>query len=163
MSTEKSAVISNCGLYRYELRRVWEPDKGIVNFIGLNPSTADAETDDPTIRRCINFARDWGYGGLIITNLFATRLTDSKQLHLVNFPVGPDNDWWLRHAANEAKIVVAAWGAHPLAPKRGKRALNVILDDFACAPIHCLALTKDDQPRHPLYLRGDLKPVRYDP
>ena len=76
----KSAEISPCGLYRYSLTRKWEAWKGTVNFIMLNPSTADAQEDDPTIRRCIGFAKAWGYGGIVVTNLFAYRATNPKEL-----------------------------------------------------------------------------------
>jgi hypothetical protein len=169
----KSAVLSDDGVYRYELARVWNPDVRPVLFIGFNPSTADAERDDPTIRRCIRFARDWGYGGLLMGNLFAYRATNPKALpdvrknQLVS-PVGEWTDEWraswrvnrndeaLRHMADRAGLVVAAWGSIKMPftwedrPERVRMKLGAM---------HALAFTKDGHPRHPLYIKADVCPV----
>ena len=88
----QSADFSACGTYRYALRRIWLPAAPQVLFIGLNPSTADEKSDDPTIRRCLGFARSWGYGGLIVANLFAYRATAPSALREARDPIGPLND-----------------------------------------------------------------------
>src|ERR1700731_337339 len=104
-----SAIIYPCGHYRYELRRVWDETKPFVLFIGLNPSTADEKEEDNTSRICINYAKRWGYGGLLMGNLFAYRSTDQKALRSVPDPVGPDNDVWLGKLQSEADLVICAW------------------------------------------------------
>lgn len=105
----KSAVISECGLYRYELRRTWNADKTWVLFICLNPSKADEEQEDNTSRVCINYAKRWGYGGLVIANLFAYRSTDPGNLYKVLDPVGPENDDYLKRLSSEASETICAW------------------------------------------------------
>ncbi len=110
----KTATLSNCRRYRYDLWRRWDDSKPFAMFIGLNPSTADETLDDPTIRRCINFAKSWGYGGLCMTNLFAFRATDPADMKT------HEEDRWacdanlLQIANHSAKagVVVAAWGVH---------------------------------------------------
>lgn len=152
--TEKSAFIDLGGLYRYKLSREWAPELPCCMFIGLNPSTADADRDDPTIRRCVGFARRWGYGKLVMCNLFAFRATDPAALFEPEDPVGPENDEWLIDCAERADLIVAAWGAR--GDIRG-RAHEV--RTFLPEHVHHLGLTKFDQPRHPLYLRADTRPV----
>lgn len=149
---DKSARFSPCRRYRYELWRVWDPEKPYAMFIGLNPSTADETEDDPTIRRCIRFARDWGYGALCMANLFALRATDPKVMLADPEPEGPDNDDTLRRLAGHACIVVAAWGAHGGHRKRDQWALVEIPN------LYHLGMTQGGQPRHPLYLRADTRP-----
>lgn len=152
---ESSAKMSECGAYRYVLERHWRPELGSVNFIMLNPSTADANQDDPTIRRCIGFARAWGYGGLIVTNLFALRATDPKEMKAHAEPVGPRNDFWLKTIAHNATLMVAAWGAHGAHLGRADE-VRSWLDS-----LQCLGTTKGGFPRHPLYLKGDTQPEAY--
>src|SRR5688500_14824096 len=105
---KKSAIIH--GEYRYELRRSWDKSANSVLFICLNPSKADANNDDQTSRKCIDYAKRWGYGGLLLGNLFALCSTDPGQLRLKPDPVGPDNDKYLKKMLNEASLVVCAWG-----------------------------------------------------
>lgn len=105
---KKSAAISVCKGYRYELRRVWDTSLPLVLFTGLNPSTVDAETDDNTSRVCINYAKRWGYGGLLLGNLFAYRSTDQPVLDDVADPSGLENDDWLKRLQAEAALVVCA-------------------------------------------------------
>lgn len=140
-----TAIISACGTYRYRLERSWSTGPK-VSFIMLNPSTADAEKDDPTIRRCVSFAKSWSYGGLIVGNLFALRSTDPKALYSHNDPIGPDNDAHLRAIAVCTEQIVCAWGAHG---KFNDRSLHVAraLDRFNLV---ALKLTKDGFPSHPL-------------
>ena len=149
------AVLSDDGQYRYVLTRAWGP-RPWMNLIMLNPSTADASEDDPTIRRCKGFARSLGYGGIVVTNLFAYRATDPRKLRIVEDPVGPDNNEHLvREATRVLGHVYAAWGA--LAnPDRVQQVLGLIP-----GTLKALGLTKHGRPRHPLYLRGDTTPVVY--
>ena len=142
--------------YRYTLHREWNGgDCGVVCWVMLNPSTADAVRDDPTIRRCIGFSRRWGFNSLVVVNLFALRATDPNVLLLDANPVGPGNDDAIRHAAQEASLIVAAWGAHP-AMVRGRRDQRV---RDLCAALHCLGTTRGGHPRHPLRLRADTQLV----
>lgn len=152
-----SAVISECGKYRYLLeRRTNCPLRWVhpMLFIMLNPSTADAETDDPTIRRCLRFAESHACTRLTVVNLFALRATNPKELFLAEDPVGPENDWHLEEQINRHStgIIVAAWGAHPAARQREKW--------FRVPGLQCFGLTKAGAPRHPLYLpaKATLKP-----
>src|SRR5258708_39445492 len=106
------ADLSPDRLYRYTLRRTWDSTLPQILFIGLNPSTADAQRDDPTLRRCIGFARRWGYGQLVVGNLFAFRATRPTELRSCADPIGTDNDSWLQTLAASAGCVVVAWGTH---------------------------------------------------
>jgi hypothetical protein len=165
-----SAVISPCGKYRYRLQREIGQGWKIAVFVMLNPSTADAEQDDPTIRRCIGFAKAWGCGQLIVVNLFAVRATDPKVMLAADDPVGPDNYKHVKRAVRLASrtdpetsepegIVVCAWGAHGSYMDQDETTLSWI--ERECAVPHALKLTKDRMPSHPLYLRTDTKPFKY--
>lgn len=148
---EKDAVISPCGLFRYTLRRTWDPSKGKVLVIGLNPSTADAYVDDPTIRREIAFAISWGYGTLLKGNLFAFRATDPKKMRKAEDPIGPENDKYLLDMRKEASLVICAWGAGGNFRVRDYDVLNLCKGSV----IKCLGKTKEGFPRHPLYVKAD--------
>lgn len=124
---------------------------GFVQFIALNPSTADDVQDDNTVRRCITFSKAWGFGAYCMTNLYAWRETDSSKLFDVPDPVGPDNDRHLLAIAKEAGLVVAAWGTKARADREQWAKANI-------PNLHYLRLTKDLHPQHPLYLPGHLKP-----
>lgn len=147
-----SAEFSPCRTYRYVLWRVWDDSKSIAMFIGLNPSTADEVENDPTVTRCVNFAKDWGYGGLCMTNLFAYRETNRHIMKIQREPIGPENDKWLIKLAKEAEIVVAAWG------NDGKHLGRSDIVRELIPTIHHLALNKTGEPSHPLYLKGSLTP-----
>lgn len=151
------ARFSDCRAYRYTLWRVWDDEGPMLNVIGLNPSTADENVNDPTIRRCIDFGKRWGFGGLVMTNLFAYRSTDPHGLTTVADPVGPENDTTLKVQAYEAAYVIAAWGAHPLAVARSE-AVKPLLARYH---VMCLGTTKDGAPRHPLYLPKTTMPTAY--
>jgi hypothetical protein len=155
-AVKRSAEISACGRYRYELRRSWDASRPWVLFIGLNPSTADATKDDATSRVCINYARRWGYGGLLLGNLFAYRSTDPAGLYACRNPVGPENDAWLRRLQKEAALVVCAWTSGGGYRDRDRKILR-----FLRAP-HCLVRLRSGYPGHPLYKRSDLRPVPYE-
>lgn len=122
-------------------------------MIGLNPSTADEVEDDPTLIRCINFAKSWGYGGVCMTNLFAYRATDPNDMKAAADPVGASNNRWLTRLAKEAGIVVAAWGNDGDYLNRASQIKNKIPN------LYCLKMNKSGEPAHPLYLRAELKPV----
>lgn len=152
---KKTAVLSPCRKYRYELHREWG-DGGMCAFIGLNPSTADETEDDPTIRRCIGFAKSWGYGSLCMINLFAFRATQPADMKKALDPVGPQNLATLEKIYAEARIVVAAWGAHGTYKGQGA----ICLRKFP--GLHYLSLTSSGAPGHPLYLKSDLRPKPFN-
>lgn len=124
----------------------------------LNPSTADASVNDPTIRRCIGYTRSWGYGSLAVVNLYALRATDPDELRRHPSPCGPDNDAAIFDAAVAASLIVCAWGADPMAPARARAVEGHLLDGM---PLFCLGRAKEGEPRHPLMMKGDLKPQSY--
>jgi hypothetical protein len=142
------AVFSEDRKYRYTLVRKFASGTGVVNFILLNPSTADETKNDPTVRRCMGYAASWGFETLIVTNIFALRSTDPNALYLEADPVGPDNDRWIMTCAKAAILVVAGWGAHGILNHRSFD-LRHSLRSFK---VRCLGKTKDGEPRHPLYL-----------
>lgn len=146
---ERGAVLSPCRRYRYQLTRTWDEKLPTVAFVGLNPSTADATIDDPTVRRCIGFARDWGFGALVLVNLFALRSTEPSKLYSAREPIGPENDRWLQLAGDNAETVVAAWGVHGELHDRGLAVQRVFPN------LKCLGKTRGGHPRHPLYLSKD--------
>ena len=148
----KSAVISEGGLYRYQLGRVWDTTLPVVTFIMLNPSTADSETDDPTIRRVINFAKSWGYGGVFVGNLYAFRSTDPKGLKSTTNPVGDDNITHIKAIIDKSAQVIYAWGNNQKEPEW--------LRELVEAP-HCIDVSTKGIPKHPLYLKGELRPKLY--
>ncbi len=151
------AIFSKDRVYRYSLVRIWDGTKDLVSFIGLNPSTADETKDDPTIRRCSQFAKDWGYGGLVMLNLFAYRSTDPKALKTVADPVGPGNNTQILHVSSMLNSpMIAAWGTHGTYLNRGEE-VKLLLND----KLHYLRLTKDGHPSHPLYLPKKLTPTKF--
>lgn len=160
--TSRGAEISNCRRFRYRLWRVWDAARPCVLFVMLNPSTADADDDDSTIRRCIGFASRWGFGGMEVVNLYAWRETDSTALKKVRHcdPVGPDNDAYLWGGLMRCPQIVCAWGAHDLVDQRAAEVLDLIRR--AGAVPMCLGVSKVGHPLHPLYLKGDLLPVPFD-
>lgn len=153
---QKDALISDCGRYRYWLTRRWA-DGVLQPWIMLNPSTADAEQDDQTIRRCMHFAKRDGHAGIRIVNLYAFRASKPGAMFAAMDPVGPENDKWtdtqLAEAAIDGVPVVCGWGAHFEARPRALRL--VIRAKFLGARLVCLGKSRDGQPSHPLYLRND--------
>ncbi len=143
--------------YRYTLLRVWNRHAPRLCFCMLNPSTADVDQDDPTVARCGRFARDWGFGALEVVNIFALRATDPRKLYHAHDPIGPANDAAILTAARRADLFLAAWGNHGDLHHRGQRVLNRLLERDI-AP-HCLAITKQGQPKHPLYTKSDSLPL----
>ncbi|MFC4553615.1 MULTISPECIES: DUF1643 domain-containing protein [Halorussus] len=156
--TRSRAVLSDDREYRYRLTRTWDVNKPTLAFIMLNPSTADETDDDPTIRRCLGYAKDWGYGSLVVGNLFAYRATKPRELHDHPNPVGPENDDHLRAICDDAEMVVAAWGTDGSLQNRG-REVAALLD----ADLYALNTTKDGHPNHPLYQPKDAEPEEFKP
>lgn len=155
---DRGAVFSDCDAYRYRLWRTWDARKPPLVFCMLNPSTATAEQDDPTIARCTERARRLGYGGLEVINLFGLRSTDPKALYGHADPVGPDNDSAILSAAERGNLI-CAWGNHGKLRGRDKAVLKLLR--IAGLPALALKVSKDGHPSHPLYLPYDLEPVVY--
>lgn len=158
-----TAEFSPCETYRYRLTREIAGVAGgkVCNFVMLNPSTADAEANDATIRRCIAYCKAWGYARLVVTNLFALRSKDPALLRRAADPVGPENDRVLGTQALAADLVLCGWGAEGRLWKRGgviRRALTV-----AGVPLFMLRLAANGEPCHPLYLPGHLTPQPWPP
>ncbi|ENE1253173.1 DUF1643 domain-containing protein [Stenotrophomonas maltophilia] len=152
----RSAVLSDCGYYRYSLEREWESSRKRVVFIGLNPSTADHLQDDATIRVCRNYSKRWGFGSMVMANLFAYRCTDPQGLLSAVDPVGPDADRWLNSQIATADLVVCCWTS--LGKRLGREAAVLRLIEKP----HCLTQLADGSPGHPLYKRRDLVPIPLD-
>lgn len=152
------AVISGCGTYRYRLWRVWDDCLPVMVWVMLNPSTADADADDPTIRRCVGFAKRLGFGSIDVLNLFALRSTDPAALWRHPDPRGPDNDEWLLGCRNRhvGSMLVVGFGAVSSAKARNRYARSYTC--LAGNDPRCFGLTKDGWPRHPLYLPADAAP-----
>lgn len=160
----RSAIISPDGLYRYELRRGWG-DGPEVCWAMLNPSTADAENDDPTLRKVVMFSDSWGFGSLVVVNLFAARSSKPKYLQEVADPVGPENAQAVEDAICGSEIVVCAWGAGVDLPAlRGRRGTDITaIAARLCVPTGCLGRTERGRPVHPLYISYDRPLVPYGP
>lgn len=163
----KTAMLSVDKLYRYALTRIWDEDKALVTFIMLNPSTADHEVDDPTIRRCRNFAKAWGYGGINVCNLFPLRATKPEDLLLAEDPLGAYeatghiNMKCIEYLLQDTDKTIFAWGNTPILKKLFKK-----FPDYRPLPTlvqkaHYLELSKDGAPKHPLYLSGNCEPKPY--
>lgn len=152
--SESSAVISECGTYRYRLEREWDATTGKVAFLMLNPSTADHTEDDPTIRRCIDFAKAWGFGGIIVGNLFALRSTYPRALYTHPNPVGPDNDAHLAEICQSSIRVICAWGTHGALHGRDR----AVYDRLELFDPRALKVTSKGHPGHPLYVAANTVP-----
>ena len=151
-----AAVFSACRRYRYALWRRWGAGASFVQFIGLNPSTADEFVNDRTLRRCVNFAKDWNYDGLCMTNLFAWRDTKPVNMKAAAAPVGEANDEWLLRIADRCELIVAAWG------KDGNflgRAATV--EKLIPKEMKCLGFGKNGAPLHPLYQPATRVPLPF--
>lgn len=153
-------MFSDCDTYRYRLWRQWGRGDTVA-FIMLNPSTADHTADDPTVRRCIHYAKSWGYGRLEVINLFACRATEPKILRAAADPIGPKNDSIIIDVATAAHFIIAAWGNHGVYQHRDIEVLN-LLRRYA-VEVHCLQISKRGCPQHPLYLPGKIVPALYRP
>lgn len=144
----RDAFISDCKRYRWWLLRKWAGGDQ-VNFVMLNPSTADAFEDDATVRRCVGFAKRWGYGSLIVTNLYGFRATNPTTLRLIDDPVGDHNDRNIDNCATNANMVVCAWGNHA-GMTRAKAVVELVKK--ANNNVVAFGITQKGQPLHPLRL-----------
>lgn len=160
---QKGATFSEDKKYRYLLWREWDPVKPGIVFIMLNPSTADERVLDPTLRRCLGYAREWGYGRMDILNIFAIRSTDPRVLYAHRDPVGEKNDEVIRSTCIRARsrMIVAAWGTHGVFQQRDRAVIDLITGKMG-QDLHCLQLTNAGIPSHPLYLKGSLKPLLFE-
>ena len=148
----KGAIFSEDNIYRYQLSRIWDEEKPKILFIMLNPSTADEFVEDPTIRRIVNYAKDWGYGSVYVGNLYAFRSTDPKGLNSVEDPIGPENITHIQTLIGLVDKVVYAWGNERKEPEWLKKLVD--------AP-YCIDISKKGIPKHPLYLKKCLTPQLY--
>ncbi|HYW21278.1 MAG TPA: DUF1643 domain-containing protein [Nodularia sp. (in: cyanobacteria)] len=151
---KKSAVIN--GSYRYLLGREWNVNDPQITFVMLNPSTADANQDDRTLCKCINFAQSWGYGSLEVVNLFAYRATKPRDMRQVPDPVGSKNNYYLQLATKRAALIIVAWGANGSFQNRNQEVLNLISGQ---QPLYCLGITKHGHPCHPLYIKNSTQRI----
>jgi hypothetical protein len=154
---KKDAIIDKSGKYRYMLTRQWGAGNNFINFILLNPSTADHQIDDPTVKSCIALTVNNGFDGFYITNLFAFRATQPSDLKKASDPFGPENEKYLKRYNKLCSITIVAWGNHGSFLGGSER----VLDIFKRKPLHCLAKNKSGAPKHPLYVRRDTKPVLF--
>ncbi|GAB4229052.1 MAG: DUF1643 domain-containing protein [Elainellaceae cyanobacterium] len=155
---KRGAIFDATGCYRYWLWRTWDSEAAALTFIMLNPSTADDQVDDATIRRCIRFAQAWNYGSLSVVNLFALVATYPQQLRSAADPVGHDCDRYLLEAVDRAAQVIVAWGNWGRLHQRDQAVLSLLA---AHQPLYCLGTCQNGQPRHPLYLPKSIEPTQY--
>lgn len=162
VEAQKTAHISDCGLYRYQLIRQWGPPP-LLPFVMLNPSTADAMVDDPTIRRCIGFAKREGAGGIIVVNLYGLRATDPAELKKTKDPFGPDNRPNIQTVGLMAVAtnmpVICAWGTNGWLKSANRDTIHLLQNTGA--RLTCLGKTKAGDPKHPLYIRSDQPLIQF--
>ena len=155
----KGAYLSKCRKYRYSLWRIWDETKAPILFILLNPSTADEAVDDPTIRRCIGFAKEWGAGGIVVVNLFAFRATSPDEMMAVDDPIGPLNDRTILKVAGAASIAICAWGNSGNHLGRSSSLKRIMVDKGV--ELFCLGTNNSGEPKHPLYIKSGTKLKQY--
>ncbi len=161
-TAQRDAVISSCGRFRYWLLRKWGAGPRLL-YVMLNPSTADADTDDATIRRCATFAHTHGFGGFAVVNLFAFRATDPADLRRAGFPIGPDADIYIASALEGSDAICAAWGAigeRGPAVDRVQQLVPVLRASRKA--LMCLKVTRSGHPQHPLYLPSSCRMRDFD-
>lgn len=151
--TTRSAILSDDGKYRYKLERKWGPDASkMVGFIMLNPSIANDKKDDPTMKRVINFAKSWGFDGVIVCNLYAHISPHRKELKHVDDPLGPENERYVREIVATCSQIVYGWGNDGSEPQW--------LRELVPSP-YCIKMNKGGQPKHPLYIKGECEMIPY--
>jgi hypothetical protein len=151
----KSAILSDCRKYRYSLSRIWDNSKPYVLVIGLNPSTADENVDDRTVKKCENYAKNWGFGGLKVVNLFAFRATLPVDMMRADNPVGFDNDRYIKELSKDAALTIVAWGNDGSYLGRDNEVLKLIKNPM------CININTTGQPSHPLFQKKELKSRPY--
>lgn len=159
------AIFSECRRYRYRLWRIWDASKPAVAFLMLNPSTADAYILDPTVTRCMGFAKEWGYGRLDVINLFAFRSTDPAALKQdgMDWKLScEDNDVHILECAKSVDRIICAWGVHGALDNRGVCVAHTLKEAGYADKLHHIGLTRDKLPKHPLYLLASSKPIKWE-
>ena len=158
------AELSECGKYRYAIGRRWLATKPMILWIMLNPSTADHNHEDPTIRRVIDYSQRWGFGAMVVCNLWPMRT--AYPWILFDMPLkdalGPDgvNDRHIRFFADHAEKIICAWGANGQKLGQGERVRQMLNGEGL--ELNSLRMTKTEQPSHPLYLPKKLEPVQWE-
>lgn len=160
---KKEAIISKCKKYRHWLTRSWDDKKELAAFIMLNPSTADDKIDDPTIKRCIDFAISWGFGGFVVVNLFDYRATDPKDLKKAEAPCSELANHFVKQAIEQCSLIVPAWGNHGDYLGRSTEIKSLIESYGFPEYFQCLGFNKTGEPKHPLYIKGDTQLIDYLP
>jgi hypothetical protein len=155
---ETGAIFDASGCYRYTLWRVWNQHAPKMAFVMLNPSTADATSDDATICRCVRFAQTWGYGSLEVVNLFALKATNPRELKQAIDPIGQECDRYLLDAVKQVDRVVIAWGNWGSLHQRDQAVLALLAPHIS---LYCLGMNRSGQPRHPLYLPKSTVPLEF--
>lgn len=158
---DNGAIFSSCGNYRYRLWRIWDKTKPIVGFVCLNPSTANSDANDPTVRRIKGFTNKWRYGGFILINLYSLISTNPKALISTMFPLGPLHRKHVQYACWRCDYIVCAWGTFPEAQKMVNTTINT-LKHYGHDRLYAIKLSKDNIPMHPLYLKYTEKPIVYE-
>lgn len=158
-----TAYFSPDRAHRYWLIRDWKPGERRCMWIGLNPSTADENRLDPTLRRIYDYSETWGYTGFVMTNLFAFRATIPRVMLLNPEPVGPDNDRHILEIADEVDKIMCVWGTDGVHRNRSQEVVDMLTDAGHFSKLHALAMTKGGEPGHPLYLRKNALPFPYPP
>jgi len=161
LKTMHDTIFSPNRIYRYQLKTKVSYDKGTCMFLMLNPSIADEVTSDPTINRVKKYLKTWGYGNLIVCNIFALRSTDPKGLRDVEDPIGEDNDRYILQSAKESDMIICAWGNHGLYLDRGAQVMKMLKENGMSDKLHCLDISKVNQPKHPLYLKANMLPISF--
>lgn len=159
--SRSTAIYSDCERYRYALTRTWNDAGKRALFVMLNPSTATEVQNDPTVERCERRSRALGFGSFRVTNIFAWRDTDPRDMRAADDPVGPENDATIKDGADWADTVIAAWGTHGIHRDRGP-IVEAMLRQTP-HPIYTLGLTKHGHPKHPLYIAYTQQPVLWHP
>jgi hypothetical protein len=154
----KDAILDKDRKYRYMLKRQWgERNDNFINFVLLNPSTANETIDDPTIKACIKFAQNLNYDGFYVTNLFALRTKSPKVLKRNRNPIGEQNNKYIKKYAHKSKLVIVAWGNHGNLLNRDNEVLKIL---SRIQTPHCLTITQSGNPKHPLYINKEMKPFK---
>lgn len=157
LAITSSARFNSTRTHRYSLWRIWNENIKPLVVIGLNPSTADEYENDPTVSKCIVWAREWGFGGLIMLNIFAYRATDPKEMKRHPEPVGEDNNKHILKHCERAGLILCAWGNDGAFRDRAKEVL-ALLESF---DLYCMGTNQDGSPKHPLYLKYKTKRELY--
>ena len=152
---DSGADFSKCRKYRYTLWRFWDRSLPKVMFLGLNPSTADEIKNDPTVTRCINYAKLWGFGGMYMMNIFAFRTTYPVELKKANDPIGKNNNSWIMKISKDVDKCIGAWGNDGNFMSRHETICKIIPE------LYCLKINQSGQPSHPLYLKSDITPFLF--